>query len=646
MFPGFTRSAVTDSSLPADVYCVSNLLRRAATAVLSATTGLTALAVAVTGLAQPSPGTGSAPTLETLRAQTAQIEDVAAHGTTDEGYVGDVAPEGVDVHQQVSTADLVERADTVADPGAPSGASGRVSTGCSGDGTTGNRVQVVYVRASDRPDRYDAVVGSLRAYTAGVDAVFLASALQSGGRRQVRWVHDASCQPVVARAVVSPAEIASFGAQQAALKAQGYNRGDRKYLLFTDAAVMCGVANVYTDTSPLQDNANNGGWAQYARVDAPCWGSADHSVEAHELTHTLGAVLSFAPHVSPAGHCTDESDLMCYSDAPGVVMTQSCPTTQEKLLDCGGDDYFNLNPPAGSALAQNWNAANSSFLYDPPGPTLTASGYDPASGLVAVVPGVPSGQGWRIDWAGAGCSFGAASTDSSQPGAATNTVSCPAGGSATATLVQQDGRSASAAVGVAASGQPAPVRAAPAPAQASQPTADAVTSQPATSTPVPQVAATLRGTRTVSAGKPVRLTAAVTSGGAGVPRARVTLQRRSGTSWRWVGTSWTNSAGATGFSQVLRSSAAYRVVATTGRTVAHSGEMTVSVVKTVRAKVSGKKVVGKVSPARKGTLVTLVKGGRKVSSVRTDSKGQFTLQRPRSRGRFTVLVAGFKAPVR
>ena len=37
-----------------------------------------------------------------------------------------------------------------------------------------------------------------------------------------------------------------------------------------------------------------GGYAQYARVDSGCWGYGDganqHSVEAHELMHTLGAV--------------------------------------------------------------------------------------------------------------------------------------------------------------------------------------------------------------------------------------------------------------------------------------------------------------------------------------------------------------------
>jgi hypothetical protein len=151
------------------------------------------------------------------------------------------------------------------------------------------------------------------------------------------------------------------------LTALGYKRSDRKYLVWMDASVYCGIAQLYNDDRASQDNYNNGNASipgMIARIDNGCWGllSADHSVEAHELVHALGAVMSSAPNHSPNGHCVDESDTMCYADALGVTMHQVCPLTEEQFLDCADDDYFNTSPASGTYLATHWNVANSSFL--------------------------------------------------------------------------------------------------------------------------------------------------------------------------------------------------------------------------------------------------------------------------------------------
>jgi hypothetical protein len=100
------------------------------------------------------------------------------------------------------------------------------------------------------------------------------------------------------------------------LIAKGFNRTDRKYLVWVDAAVgICGLGEVYGDTSPGQENRNNRGQS-YARVDAPCWQYA----ELHEIFHNRGAVQRDAPHPSAVWHCTDEADVMCYDDdASGPV---------------------------------------------------------------------------------------------------------------------------------------------------------------------------------------------------------------------------------------------------------------------------------------------------------------------------------------
>jgi len=159
---------------------------------------------------------------------------------------------------------------------------------------------------------------------------------------------------------VPAGSLASITTEAAALRTLGYNRTDRKYLMWTDATVLCGIATNYQDDRPAQDNYNNGYAASFSRVDTPCWGRDDHSTEAHELTHSLGAVQAGAPHGTLYGHCTDESDIMCYAD--GLPLVTTCAPAQEYLLDCNGDDYFSTFPKAGSWLASHWNVASSKWL--------------------------------------------------------------------------------------------------------------------------------------------------------------------------------------------------------------------------------------------------------------------------------------------
>jgi hypothetical protein len=253
-----------------------------------------------------------------------------------------------------------------------------VAPSCSGTGEDGNRVQPLYVHEASTPSRFTDVLPILRNAVADVDDVFAVSAQQTGGERRVRWVHDADCLPVIKSVTVPDGSIGdSFMETVNAVKALGpsYTRASRKYLMFTDADKLCGIASVYDDAS-LTGNANNGRYASYARVDNTCW-STRTSVPAHELTHTLGGVLSTAPHGTKYNHCYDDSDLMCYADGSGVAMQKVCASAQEQLLDCNHDDYFSTRPAAGSFLAKNWNTASSSFLdtvvNDVPAPTVTVT---------------------------------------------------------------------------------------------------------------------------------------------------------------------------------------------------------------------------------------------------------------------------------
>jgi hypothetical protein len=248
------------------------------------------------------------------------------------------------------------------------------SVACFGDGVDGNRVQVVYAYPAAGADNYEEVAPLIRRWAAIVDRVFNDSAAETGGVRHVRFVTDPGCNLDVARVPLSSLGVESFAGTVDDLSAQGYNRADRKYLVWVDAYVMCGIAGVQTDERPtenLNDGHTEGG--MFARIDRGCWGWAERSVEAHELAHTLGAVQMGAPNASALFHCVDESDLMCYDDdgvsdgmvntvGRAVAMVSRCPAPHERLLDCNHDDYFHTDPSGSSYLRNHWNVAESSFL--------------------------------------------------------------------------------------------------------------------------------------------------------------------------------------------------------------------------------------------------------------------------------------------
>lgn len=231
---------------------------------------------------------------------------------------------------------------------------------CDGDGESGKRVQALYVYVTGRQNRRSTYLSSFRTWAANVDGMFQASAAETGGTRRLRWVTGSDCLLSVPAVALSSAAETSFGASIAELGALGYNRADRKYLVWFDSdprnSPYCGIATVYSDDRPTENS--NDAAAGYARADFACWNWA----EPHEVMHTLGAVQGTAPHATLGLHCTDEHDHMCYQDLPTSVMTFPCPDRYEQLFDCGHDDYFNTQPAPGSYLATHWNTADSGWL--------------------------------------------------------------------------------------------------------------------------------------------------------------------------------------------------------------------------------------------------------------------------------------------
>jgi hypothetical protein len=278
--------------------------------------------------------------------------DVAGHpGMCSPGP--DAGPEGVDVRAPRSGGGGGKPKPSPAPSPSPSTAP--VSGGrC---GTDGNRVQAVYAVSSDVPDAYDATLPSILQWANVADGVFANSAAETGGVRHVRWLTDANCVPTVVKVVMTPTGDDSFSNTISELQAAGLSRTDRKYVVWVDSNVYCGIGNVKGDDTPGETNANNVG-PSYGRTDRGCWGGY---TEAHELMHNLGGVQLSAPHSTGAWHCTDEYDRMCYREN-NAVMSYVCPQEHDNVFDCNHDDYFTTAAAPGSYLAGHWNAASSVFL--------------------------------------------------------------------------------------------------------------------------------------------------------------------------------------------------------------------------------------------------------------------------------------------
>lgn len=236
---------------------------------------------------------------------------------------------------------------------------------CEGDGQSGNRVQALYVRAEGTPSNYARFGPSFQEYARRANTLIIESSYRHGQARSIRFVTDSGCKVSVPEVTIPNGSDDLFGDTVAALKQKGYNRVDRKYMVWLDydyskdPTPACGWGSVYNDSSPSASNGANKG-PTFGLTGNGCWG---RGTESHELLHNLGAVQNDAPNTDNSSHCTDEWDRMCQV-SDGVTLRYICGVSQQNLFDCNGDDYFNTatNIPSSNYLSNHWNSANNAYF--------------------------------------------------------------------------------------------------------------------------------------------------------------------------------------------------------------------------------------------------------------------------------------------
>jgi hypothetical protein len=250
------------------------------------------------------------------------------------------------------------------------------------------QIKVVYAYALGEPDNSVQWRDALQASVSRIEQ-FLT--LQTGGRRALRFDMGTQCGPqyVDLQVVELPHnrlyyEDDFYAVADDVRDAIGHD--SRNVFVLADN-LTSGADGVYgtgevnpTDDRPGTDNVHNQGeltgimWTVAGTAPDPTgW---QPTVMLHEITHNLGAVQWSAPHTThPAGnmtgtysHCWDGQDVMCYADGPAMAhpyVSTVCPLGNGPIpqtYDCGRDDYFNPDPPAGSYIATHWNVYDSAFM--------------------------------------------------------------------------------------------------------------------------------------------------------------------------------------------------------------------------------------------------------------------------------------------
>lgn len=258
---------------------------------------------------------------------------------------------------------------------------------CPGDGVSGKRVRVLYGYPKDTKNRVAAKRAAIQQAAAVADANLDAATAGTPGQHYRFYCAKDVQLTVTAVKLKAIGNDGAFGfnAVIKSLKDQkslglgpvNYRSGRFDYVVFVDNIGCCyrylGQGTMIFDDRPDPgSNWNNSAsiGAKYAmvRLGYPVLILAE--ILQHEVGHNLGAVQDSAPHSSGAGHCYEESDVMCYNDggpyfAGGGGLVSVCGTLPSGMpaWDCDAGDYYDGDTPApGSYLDDHWNLVDSAWL--------------------------------------------------------------------------------------------------------------------------------------------------------------------------------------------------------------------------------------------------------------------------------------------
>lgn len=218
--------------------------------------------------------------------------------------------------------------------------------------------QVLYVRASDRPDNFARMRDGIRIMVHGSNGWLRKMAARFKRALDYRVLCAGSSVTVESVKLNMKDEDADFGAIISGLIDQGYSNPFAKYWIFYDGPSRGGAAGFGTmrpDDRAGADNNNNFGPGWAVTFNVGLIGSLKTMM--HENGHNLGAVQFSAPNSNKASHCIDGEDVMCYYESGGLGERYNNSRCKIADFDCGFDDYFNPSPRKGSYLAKHWNTA-------------------------------------------------------------------------------------------------------------------------------------------------------------------------------------------------------------------------------------------------------------------------------------------------